>query len=100
MIQKDIQQTLLTAQLTPSSAYQTKNKQLQPVLDALWENKSLRLNLQELADLVHLTPTYLSRLLKEEFGIPFSQFYRQLKSHGLNSFFWRQIKQLPKSVKI
>ena len=40
MIQKDIQQTLLTAQLTPSSAYQTKNKQLQPVLDALWENKS------------------------------------------------------------
>lgn len=34
MIQKDIQQTLLTAQLTPSSAYQTKNKQLQPVLDA------------------------------------------------------------------
>lgn len=24
MIQKDIQQTLLTAQLTPSSAYQTK----------------------------------------------------------------------------
>ena len=79
MIQKDIQQTLLTAQLTPSSAYQTKNKQLQPVLDALWENKSLRLNLQELADLVHLTPTYLSRLLKEEFGIPFSQFYRQLK---------------------
>lgn len=79
MIQKDIQQTLLTAQLTPSSAYQTKNKQLQPVLDALWENKSLRLNLQELADLVNLTPTYLSRLLKEEFGIPFSQFYRQLK---------------------
>ena len=26
-----------------------------------------------------MTPTYLSRLLKEEFGIPFSQFYRQLK---------------------
>ncbi|TKQ25463.1 AraC family transcriptional regulator, partial [Enterococcus faecalis] len=27
----------------------------------------------------NLTPTYLSRLLKEEVGIPFSQFYRQLK---------------------
>ena len=74
MIQKDIQQTLLTAQLTPSSAYQTKNKQLQPVLDALWENKSLRLNLQELADLVHLTPTYLSRLLKRSLVFPLVNF--------------------------
>lgn len=71
---------LHSQQLTQSNpTYTAKNKLLQPVIDAIFANKEQHLSLQTLAPLVNLSPNYLSRLLRKEFGEPFSQVYTQLK---------------------
>lgn len=79
-IQEDIRQSVLEKRLnTNSGIYQAKNKILQPAVDAVFANKSNHVDLPTLAQLVNLSPSYLSRLLKEEFGEPFSQIYSKLK---------------------
>lgn len=63
----------------PEEIYQAKNKHLQPAIDAVYLHKGRHLSLEELSSIVSLTPTYLSRLLKEEYGIPFQKIYTRLK---------------------
>lgn len=81
-VRDDLQLSLLENRLTQNDGqYQAKNPILQPALDAVFINKSSHLSLQELAELTNLSSSYLSRLLKEELGQPFSQFYAELKVH-------------------
>lgn len=62
-------------------AYLADNQLLQPAIDAVLENQSTQYTLNELAELTNLSPAYLSRLIKEEFGDSFSHIYRKLKMH-------------------
>ncbi|EOH91774.1 hypothetical protein I588_01190 [Enterococcus pallens ATCC BAA-351] len=79
-VRDDVQLSLLENRLTQKEGqYIAKNPLLQPALDAVFINKSSHLSLQELAELTNLSTSYLSRLLKEELGQPFSQFYAELK---------------------
>lgn len=78
-LQEELRQSLLIQRLSENSIYQAKNQQLQPAIDAVFANKNAHLDLGQLAALVNLSPTYLSRLLREEFGEPFSQIYAKLK---------------------
>lgn len=59
-------------------SYQAKNSQLQPAIDAMYDSNRT-VDLQYLAELTNLSPNYLSRLIKEEFGEPFTQVYNKLK---------------------
>lgn len=80
LLQEDIRQSVLEKRLGEfDGIYQAKNKLLQPAVDAVFANKGRHIDLQTLAQLVHLSPSYLSQLLKEEFGVPFSQIYSELK---------------------
>ncbi|BCA86515.1 AraC family transcriptional regulator [Enterococcus saigonensis] len=79
-IQEDIRQSVLEKRLSQTSGiYQAKNKILQPAVDAVFVNKGSHVDLPTLAQLINLSPSHLSRLLKEEFGEPFSQIYSKLK---------------------
>lgn len=78
-VREDLRQSMLEKRLQDDGVYQSKNKLLQPAIDAVFANKSEHLDLQTLGELVSLSPSYLSRLLKEEFGEPFSQIYAKLK---------------------
>ncbi|KAF1293934.1 PocR ligand-binding domain-containing protein [Candidatus Enterococcus leclercqii] len=80
-VREDLRQSLLEKRLTDTGIYQAKNRTLQPAIDAVFANKAAHLDLASLAELVNLSPTYLSRLLREEFGEPFSQIYAKLKIH-------------------
>lgn len=80
-VREDLRQSLLEKRLTTAGVYQAKNRTLQPAVDAVFANKAAHLDLAQLAELVNLSPTYLSRLLREEFGEPFSQIYAKLKIH-------------------
>lgn len=80
IVQKELNETMLNSRIDATySHYIAKNKQLQPAIDLIFANKSTTLSLNQLADVVHLSPSYVSRLLKEEFGQSFSHMYRQLK---------------------
>lgn len=79
LVQKDLHQSLLTQRLDDQQVYRAKNKLLQPAIDAIFANKENHLKLETLAQLTNLSTSYLSRLLKEEFGQPFSQMYARLK---------------------
>lgn len=59
--------------------YQAQNHQLQPAIDAVFANRGEHLDLGYLARQVNLSPPYLSRLLRIEFGEPFSRVYAKLK---------------------
>ncbi|WP_159723250.1 PocR ligand-binding domain-containing protein [Enterococcus sp. CSURQ0835] len=61
--------------------YLADNQLLQPAIDAILENQSIQYTLNELAEITNLSPAYLSRLIKEEFGDSFSHIYRKLKMH-------------------
>lgn len=76
---ENIQRSILENRLSDDKNYQAKNKVLQPVIDTIFLNKNEHLSLQDLADLVNLSTSHLSRLLKEEFGEPFSQAYIRLR---------------------
>jgi YesN/AraC family two-component response regulator len=54
---------------------------LQPAIDLVFENKEQHVDLNTLAAITNISPSYLSRLLKEEFGEPFSKIYGKLKVH-------------------
>ena len=71
--------SLLKKRLQDSGIYLAENKLLQPAIDAIFTNKDQHLDLQTLAKLVNVSPNYLSRLLRKEFGEPFSQIYAKLK---------------------
>lgn len=45
----------------------------------MFENKERHVDLRTLATVTNVSPSYLSRLLKEEFGEPFSKVYGKLK---------------------
>lgn len=76
---EDYRLTILEKRLNERGIYQAKNPLLQPAIDAVFLNKDQHLDLTFLAQLVNLTPTYLSRLFKEEFQEPFSHIYNKLK---------------------
>lgn len=78
-VKNDIRHSLLENRLQDDGVYHAKNRVLQPAVDAVFANKNDHLDLQTLAELVNLSPSYLSRLLREEFGEPFSQIYAKLK---------------------
>ncbi|MEG0627734.1 MAG: PocR ligand-binding domain-containing protein [Enterococcus sp.] len=79
-VQKDIQQSLLENRLqTENGVYQATNRLLQPAIDLVFENKGSHVDLPTLASVANLSPSHLSRLLKEEFGEPFSKIYGKLK---------------------
>lgn len=79
-VQADIRQSLLENQLaTEKDGYLAKNKMLQPAIDLIFANKGSHVDLNMLAAVTNLSPSYLSRQLKEEFGEPFSQIYAKLK---------------------
>ena len=59
--------------------YKVRNPILQPAVDILLLNKDRMYTLKELSEIVHISSGYLSKLLKEEFGISFSQLYPQIK---------------------
>lgn len=80
-LKNDIHHSLLEKRLKEDGVYQAKNRTLQPAIDAVFANKNDHLSLQNLAEMVNLSPTYLSRLLRAEFGEPFSQIYAKLKIH-------------------
>lgn len=80
-LQHSVKRTLLEDQLDEHDMYHAKNQLLQPAIDAVFENKAEHLDLSTLADLANLSPSYLSRLFKEEFGEPFSHMYAKLKIH-------------------
>lgn len=73
--------SLLKKRLQDSGIYLAENKLLQPAIDAIFTNKDQHLGLHTLAKfkLVNVSPNYLSRLLRREFGEPFSQIYAKLK---------------------
>ncbi|MGX7025264.1 PocR ligand-binding domain-containing protein [Vagococcus hydrophili] len=60
-------------------SYQTKEHKLQPIIDLLFENKQIMYTLNQLSEINHISLSYLSRLLKKEFGEPFNKFYPRLK---------------------
>ncbi len=62
-----------------SSSYQAKDHTLQPIINLLFENKQYMYTLNELSEANHISLSYLSRLLKKEFGEPFNKFYPRLK---------------------
>ncbi|MGG5370302.1 hypothetical protein IGI67_001927 [Enterococcus sp. AZ196] len=79
-VQKDIQYTKLENRLQESNGvYLAKNKLLQPAIDLVFENKERHIDLKTLAAVTNVSPSYLSRLLKAEFGEPFSKIYGRLK---------------------
>lgn len=61
--------------------YLARNQILQPAIDLVFENKEQHVDLNTLAAITNISPSYLSRLLKEEFGEPFSKIYGKLKVH-------------------
>lgn len=79
-VQQDIQHSKLENRLQDSTGvYLAKNPLLQPAIDLVFENKANHVDLKTLAEVSNLSPSYLSRLLKEEFGEPFSKIYGKLK---------------------
>ncbi|MFC4770879.1 PocR ligand-binding domain-containing protein [Enterococcus hermanniensis] len=79
-VQKDIQHSKLQKRLVESKGvYVAKNQVLQPAVDLVFENKENHVDLTTLADVTNLSTSHLSRLLKEEFGEPFSKIYGKLK---------------------
>lgn len=79
-VQKDIQHSKLENRLQESNGvYLAKNQLLQPAIDLVFENKESHIDLVTLAAAANVSPSYLSRLLKEEFGEPFSKIYGKLK---------------------
>jgi ligand-binding sensor protein/AraC-like DNA-binding protein len=81
-IQKDIQHSKLENRLQEENGiYLARNQILQPAIDLVFENKEQHVDLNTLAAITNISPSYLSRLLKEEFGEPFSKIYGKLKVH-------------------
>lgn len=79
-VQKDIQHSKLENRLQETTGvYLAKNTLLQPAIDLVFENKERHIDLGTLATVTNVSPSYLSRLLKEEFGEPFSKIYGKLK---------------------
>ncbi|MGX6992552.1 PocR ligand-binding domain-containing protein [Vagococcus penaei] len=79
-LKKDIDATLLDQKLkTQRDSIKVSNQQLQPAIDYLYVNKSKLVSLNDLATITHLSPSYLSRLLKEELGESFQVAYIKLK---------------------
>lgn len=79
-VQKDIQHSKLKNRLQETTGvYLAKNTLLQPAIDLVFENKERHIDLGTLATVTNVSPSYLSRLLKEEFGEPFSKIYGKLK---------------------
>ncbi|TLG81430.1 PocR ligand-binding domain-containing protein [Vagococcus zengguangii] len=79
-VEKELKQSLLDKRLNNLSTKRSlKNKQLLPAIDAIFYNKQENLDLTTLASLCNLSPSYLSRLIKEEFGEPFTKVYTKLK---------------------
>lgn len=79
-VQKDIQHSKLENRLQEDTGvYLAKNTLLQPAIDLVFENKERHIDLGTLATVTNVSPSYLSRLLKEEFGEPFSKIYGKLK---------------------
>lgn len=79
-VQKDIQHSKLENRLQEATGvYLAKNTLLQPAIDLVFENKERHIDLGTLATVTNVSPSYLSRLLKEEFGEPFSKIYGKLK---------------------
>lgn len=79
-VQKDIQHSKLQSRLASSNGvYTAKNQLLQPAIDLVFENKESKVALSTLAEITNVSTSHLSRLLKEEFGEPFSKIYGKLK---------------------
>ena len=79
-VQKDIQRSKLENRLqTTNGVYLAKNQLLQPAIDLVFANKESHIDLGTLASAANVSSSYLSRLLKEEFGEPFSKMYGKLK---------------------
>ena len=79
-VQKDLQHSRLEHRLqTGEGVYLANNTLLQPAIDLVFENKERHVDLRTLATVTNVSPSYLSRLLKEEFGEPFSKVYGKLK---------------------
>lgn len=59
--------------------YVAENRRLQPAFDAIYIEKSRRLQTKHLADLCHLSVSHFAKSFKEETGENFTVFYRNLK---------------------
>lgn len=82
VVQKDIQHSKLKNRLDASTGvYHARNQLLQPAIDLVFENKENHVDLTTLAEVINISTSHLSRLLKEEFGEPFSKMYNKLKVH-------------------
>ena len=80
IVQNDIQHSKLENRLQESNGvYLAKNTVLQPAIDLVFENKERHIDLGTLATVTNVSPSHLSRLLKEEFDEPFSKIYGKLK---------------------
>lgn len=79
-VKKEVSSTLLDNRLLKfSQGDKTQNKQLQPAIDYLYQNKNELVTLKKLAHLTNLSQSHLSRPLREELGESFRSAYVKLK---------------------
>lgn len=78
-IQSELSSTLIENKIKVSKKIRSSNPLLQPAFDYIYHHKNENVNLNEMAKVCHISPSYFSRLFTKETGENFSVFAPRLK---------------------